>query len=106
VIHTDDLFLGALGLSRGGELVAIEVRGSLGRRVAVFHIDGAGMEEVERDYHQGPALVDVRLLKSEVRRLKDAAFDAIREDERRRNAGEQGRDRAPQGCERAGRGRR
>jgi hypothetical protein len=44
-------------------------------------------------------------LKSEVRRLKDAAFQAIREDERRGDAGEQGRDRADQASQSA-RGRR
>jgi hypothetical protein len=82
VLQTDDLFLGAYGLVRGGELQSIEVRGTNGRRVAVFMIRGA--EDAERDYHKGPALVDLRLLKSEVRRLKDAAFEAIRSEERRR----------------------
>jgi len=101
VLQTDDLFLGAFGLVRGGELEAVEVRGTNGRRVAVFTISGPGAEEAARDYHRGAALVDLRLLKSEVRRLKDAAFDAIREEERRRDAGQQGRDRAGQGRERA-----
>jgi hypothetical protein len=82
-METDDLYLGALGLLRGGELVAVEVRGMNGRKVAVFHIGGSGMQEAERDFHRGPTLVDLRLLKSEVRRLKDAAFDAIREEEAR-----------------------
>lgn len=106
MLQTDDLFLGAFGLVRGGELAAIEVRGTNGRRIAVFRIEGPGMAEAERDYYRGAATVDLRLLKSEVRRLKDAAFDAIREEERRRDAGEQGRDRAAQGSERAGRSRR
>jgi len=39
VIQTDDLFLGALGLVRGGELLSVEVHGSNGRRMAVFRID-------------------------------------------------------------------
>jgi len=43
---------------------------------------------------------------SAVRRLKDAAFEAIREEERRSDAGDQGRDRAHQGGERPQRGRR
>ncbi|MGH7340813.1 MAG: hypothetical protein ACREKH_10010, partial [Candidatus Rokuibacteriota bacterium] len=107
VLQTDDLFLGAFGLVRGGELRAVEVRGSNGRRVAVFTICGPGVEEAVREFHRGAALVDLRLLKSEVRRLKDAAFDAIREEERRRaDAGDQGRGRAYQGSERPGRGRR
>jgi len=106
VLQTDDLFLGAFGLVRGGELEAVEVRGSNGRRMAVFTISGPGVGEAVRDYHRGAALVDLRLLKSEVRRLKDVAFDAIREEERRKDASHEGGDRAHQGLERAGRGRR
>ena len=101
---TDDIFLGAFGLIRGGELERIEVRGTNGRRVAVFTIRGA--EAAERDYHRGPALVDLRVLKSEVRRLKDAAFDAIRAEERRGHAGDEGGYRGGQGGERASGDRR
>ncbi|MDH5658210.1 MAG: hypothetical protein OEY17_02550 [Nitrosopumilus sp.] len=80
-METDDLFLGAFGLVRGGELVEVEVRGLNGRPVAVFHIAGPDMDDVEREYHQGHTRVDLRLLKSSVRRLKDRAFDAIRKEE-------------------------
>jgi hypothetical protein len=106
VLQTDDLFLGAFGLVRGGELRAIEVRGTNGRRVAVFTIAGPGVEDAARDYHRGPALVDLRLLKSEVRRLKDIAFEALRAEERRADAGHEGRNRADQVRERARLGRR
>ena len=92
MLQTDDLFLGALGLVRGGELRGVEVRGMNGRRVAVFRISGPGMENTEREYHRGPSLVDLRLLKSEVRRLKDVAFEALRREERRGDADQQGRD--------------
>jgi hypothetical protein len=95
VIQTDDLFLGAFGLARGGELVSVEVHGTNGRRVAVFRIEGPGIDDVEREFHRGPALVDLRLLKTEVVRLKNLAFRAIREEETR-NAGIEGRDRAHQ----------
>jgi hypothetical protein len=98
VLQTDDLFLGAFGLVRGGELQSVEVRGSNGRRVAVFLI--RGVEDAEREYHRGPALVDLRLLKSQVRRLKELAFDALRREERT-HAGHEGRDRAHQTGERA-----
>lgn len=102
MIQTDDIFLGAFGLMRGGELEAVEIRGTNGRRMAVFLIDGA--DDAEREYHRGPALVDLRLLKSEVRRLKDVAFEAIRQEER--NAGHERRDRADQRGQRPGGGRR
>ncbi len=78
MLETDDLFLGAFGLVRGGELSAVLVRGTNGRRVAVFQIAGSGMDDAEREYHRGAALVDLRLLKSQVRRLKDAAFEVKR----------------------------
>jgi hypothetical protein len=105
VLQTDDLFLGAFGLVRGGELAGVEVRGTNGRRVAVFRISGEGMEEAERDYYRGAAVVNLRLLKSEVRRLKDLAFEAIRQEEKR-DAGHERGDRAHQGGERAFRRRR
>jgi hypothetical protein len=82
VLQTDDLFLGALGLVRGGELVRAFVRGTNGRRVAVFEIVGPGMDDIERDYYGGRSLVDLRLFKSEVARLKNVAFAALRGEER------------------------
>ena len=66
-----------------GELRVVEVRGMNGRRIAVFQIEGAGMVEAERNYYRGAAEVDLRLLKTEVKRLKDLAFAAIREEEKR-----------------------
>jgi hypothetical protein len=100
VLSTDDLFLGGLALVRGGELVAVDVRGTNGRRVAVFRIAGPSVQGVERDYYHGATSVDLRLLKLEVRRLKDRAFEALRAEERRGDAGHEGRDRADQGRER------
>jgi hypothetical protein len=101
VIETDDLYLAALTLVRGGELAAVNVRGTNGRRLAVFSIEGERAEAAAREYHRGSTSVDLRLLKSEVRRLKDLAFGALRDEERRsRDAGIEGRDRAHQGGER------
>ena len=82
-MRTDDLFLGAFALSRGGELVGIDVQQTNGRRVAVFAIDGPGVDEAERDYFRGTTSVDLQHLKVQVRRLKDRAFDAVRADERK-----------------------
>ena len=99
MLQTDDLFLGAFGLVRGGELHEIVVRGINGRRMAVFRIEGPGMEDVEREYYRGAAVVNLQLLKSQVRRLKDMAFDAIRKEERR-DAGYERGDRTDQGGQR------
>jgi len=106
VLVTDDLFLGGFALTRGGELVGVELRGTNGRRVAVFRIEGEDVEAAERDYYRGRTSVDLQLLKLQVRRLKDRAFTALREEERRSDAGHEGRDRAHQVGERADRGRR
>jgi len=104
VLETEDLYLAGLGLVRGGELVGVFVRGVNGRRMAVFRIEGKGMEEAERDYFKGAASVDLQALKFQVRRLKDRAFAALREEER--HAGEPRRDRADPGSEPAGSRRR
>jgi hypothetical protein len=95
VLQTEDLFLGAFGLTRGGELAGIEIRGVNGKRLAVFRIAGPDMQQAERDYYNGPALVNLRLLKAEVTRLKNLAFEALREEESR-YAREQRGDRAHQ----------
>ncbi|NWG75734.1 MAG: hypothetical protein HXY24_14225 [Rubrivivax sp.] len=107
VLQTDDLFLGALGLVRGGELVRAFVRGTNGRRVAVFEIVGPGMDDVEREYYAGRSLVDLRLLKSEVVRLKNVAFSALRREneEERKDASQSTRNRRDQAPERSVRGR-
>ena len=73
MIQTDDLFLGAYALMRGGELQDVEVRGMNGRRTAVFRIDG--LEEAKREYYGGEIVVNLQLLKLELKRLKDRAFD-------------------------------
>ena len=49
MLQTDDLFLGAFELVRGGELRAVEVRGTNGRRVAVFTIIGPTVDDVARE---------------------------------------------------------
>jgi hypothetical protein len=85
VLQTEDLYLSALLLERGGELVRIEIRGTNGRRLAFFHIAGPDLEQVERDYLRGPVAVNLRLLKAEVTRLKNMAFDALRQEESRCN---------------------
>jgi hypothetical protein len=82
VIRTDDLFLGAFALSRGGELSGVEVEGVNGRAVAFFHIDGGDEEGTEREYYHGPVAVNLPLFKMTVQRLKNAAFEEIRKQER------------------------
>lgn len=86
MLTTDDLFLGGLALARGAELVRVDVRGSNGRRVAVFGLAGEAAEQASRDYHAGTTSVDVQLLKLQVRRLKERAFEALRQEEKKSHA--------------------
>jgi hypothetical protein len=104
-LHTDDLFLGALALSRGGYLERVEIHGQNGRRMVVFEIAGADVEDIEQAYYHGDVTVNLRHLKAEVQRLKNVAFDALRREESR-DAGQQGRNRSDQGRERYRLGRR
>lgn len=87
MLQTDDLFLGGYALVRGGELVRVELRGLRGRRVAVFTIAGPEVLVAERDYYRGTTAVDLRLLKLHIRRLKDQAFGALRNEEAGHGAG-------------------
>jgi hypothetical protein len=82
-VQTDDLFLGAFGLLRGGNLREVIVRADRGRQVAVFVIDGAGLDDAEQEYFRGETRVNLRLFKSEVSRLKSIAFEALRKEESR-----------------------
>jgi hypothetical protein len=103
VLLTEDIYLAAFGLVSGGELVDVKVRGTNGRRMAFFQIDGDGMAQVEKSYYGGSATVDLQRLKAQVRRLKDRAFDALREE--RSYASEPDGNRRDQAAERPGRGR-
>ena len=102
-MQTDDLFLGAYVLMKGGRLQDVVVRGMNGRRTAVFRIEG--VEEAKQEYYGGKTVVNLPLLKLELKRLKDRAFEAIREEERYASGYERG-DRAHQASERSRRGRR
>jgi hypothetical protein len=78
VLITDALWLGGLALARGAELVRVDVRGTNGRRVAVFGLAGEAAEQAARDFY-GTTSVDVSLLKLQVRRLKELAFQTLRQ---------------------------
>jgi hypothetical protein len=103
------MFLGAFALARGGALERIEVAGINGRRVAYFHINGQDAAEAVREYYMGPVVVDLQRVRAAVRRLKDEAFSAIREEEKRSHAAatdQPGTDREHQVSDRFRRARR
>jgi hypothetical protein len=63
--------------------VDVRVKDERGRRVAVFTIAGPDAERAEHEYHRGATSVDLRLLKLQIRRLKDRGFSALRNEEAR-----------------------
>lgn len=96
-IRTEDLWLVALALTRGGRLVTLDVDGTDGRRTASFRIAGRGLRRLERAYARGTVEANVAELKRQMSHLKDVLFARLRREERR-GAGvrDQGRDRAGQ----------
>lgn len=97
-IRTEDLWLVALVLARGGRLVSLHVgRVNGGRRAASFLVAGRGLRRLERAYARGTVEANVAELKRQMVHVKDVLFARLREEERR-GAGvrDQGRDRAGQ----------
>lgn len=87
MLQTEDLYLAAYALTRGAELKRLRVRLIGSRRLAVFHIEGGeDLDQVEDLYWRGEAVANLTLLKFHLRRLKDRAWDAVREEERRGHA--------------------
>jgi hypothetical protein len=75
-----------------------------GRRMVFFLIDGQAIGAVERDYYGGETNVNLQLFKAQVNRLKSAAFEAVRREEKR-DACKQARNRRDQAAERSVRSR-
>ena len=81
-IRTDDLWLSALALARGGRLVELQMEGTNGRKTAVFRIAGPGLVELEEAYARGTAEANVLELKGQMSHLKDVLFARMRREER------------------------
>jgi hypothetical protein len=81
-IRTDDLWLSALALARGGRLVELQLEGANGRRTAVFRIAGVGLAGLEEAYARGTAEANVLELKGQMSHLKDVLFARMRREER------------------------
>jgi hypothetical protein len=80
-IRTDDLWLSALALARGGRLLELQIGGN-GRKTAVFRIAGPDLAGLEEAYAGGTAEANVRELKGQMSHLKDVLFARMRREER------------------------
>lgn len=85
-LETTDLFKGAFLMCSGGDLAEVRVRNN-GRRIASFLISGANLDELDRDYRAGRALVNPVQLRESLNHLRDVMFKKLRENEGRERYG-------------------
>ena len=93
--ETTDLFRGAFFLSMGGKLSNIRIRNN-GKLIASFLFTGNGLDQLEREYRSGKALVNPLQYRESLNYLRDILFEKLQEikgksryDRRRKNRGNQ-----------------
>ena len=95
-VETTDIFRGAFLLASGGELAEVRVRNN-GRRIATFLIAGKNLDELDRDYRSGRALVNPLQLRESLNHLRDVMFEKLRQYEGRTRYDRKRDDRIHQG---------
>ena len=91
-VEVTDLFRGAFLLCVGGRLEKVKVR-TAGRRIATFLITGPNLDEMDRIYRSGRALVNPVQLRESLNHLRDAMFEKLDDPASQRYAGQRGRER-------------
>jgi hypothetical protein len=97
-IETTDIFRRAYFLCNGGDLCGVNIKDN-GRRIAVFVIRGEDLEQLDRLYRNGKALVNPVQFRESITHLRDLLFDRLktttrgetRHDRKRENRGHQER---------------
>jgi hypothetical protein len=79
--ETTDIFIGAFFLSKGGILNGIRIKDPA-RGIAAFEISGEGLDQLDREYRTGAALVNPVHLRDSLNLLRDMLFD-LRTERRR-----------------------
>lgn len=77
-LETTDIFRGAFLLCSGGDLTEVRVRKN-GRRIATFLITGKNLDQLDRDYRAGRALVNPIQLRESLNHLRDVMFQKLRD---------------------------
>jgi hypothetical protein len=98
-LETTDIFRSAYFLCNGGDLCGIQVKPGERSRVAVFVIRGEDLEQLDRLYRNGKALVNPVQYRESITHLRDLLFDRLktttrgetRHDRKRENRGHQER---------------
>ena len=77
-LETTDIFRGAYFLCMGGRLHNVRFRTN-GKRIASFMFTGTDLDQLDRDYMNGDALVNPIQLRESLNRLRDILFEKLRE---------------------------
>jgi len=75
-LETTDLFRGAFFLCNGGSLSKINFRYN-GRCTASFLIEGSNLDQLDKDYMEGRALVNPVHFKETLNRLRDLMYEQM-----------------------------
>ena len=89
-LETTDIFRGAFFLCNGGDLSDVRVRNN-GRRIATFLITGKDLDQLDRDYRSGQALVNPLQFRESLNHLRDILFEKLRTQEGRTRNGDRKR---------------
>ena len=89
-LETTDIFRGAFFLCHGGDLRDVRVRNN-GRRIATFLITGKDLDQLDRDYRSGQALVNPLQFRESLNHLRDILFEKLRTQEGRTRNGDRKR---------------
>ncbi|MDY6974158.1 MAG: hypothetical protein SV775_17865 [Thermodesulfobacteriota bacterium] len=81
-IETTDMFRGAFFLCKGGDLTDVRIRNN-GKPIASFLITGNHLDQLDKDYLNGDALVNPVQYRESLNRLRDILFENLRQNEGR-----------------------
>ena len=76
--ETTDLFRGAFFLYKGGKLRNIRIRNN-GKLIASFLFTGNDLDQLEKEYRSGQALVDPLQYRESLNYLRDILFEKLQE---------------------------
>ena len=79
-LETTDIFRGAFFLCSGGDLAEVRVRNN-GKRIASFLFTGADLDQLDKDYMSGKALVNPVQFRESLNRLRDVMFEKLRKND-------------------------
>ena len=95
-LETTDIFRGAFFLCKGADLCGIRIKHN-GRPIASFRIRGQGLDELDKSYRNGDALVNPLQLRESLNHLRNILFDKLqgigreKSDRKRNNRSPQGK---------------